>query len=447
MNLTSLLPKAARYAFVGLLLASGLWAWSRGISGPYHFDDFTTPLGDPASQSLSAWRTYATRTLRPLTKLTYAIEAGSPITSSASSRRVVSLSFHVVSAALLFLLILRLSPNASPLWPTMLAATWFLHPVHADAVLLASGRTAELSTCFVLAALIALDGSRRWFAALLFALACWARETAIAALLPIAVLAAVRASGQWRVAVRAVAPSLAAATLVVFWMVLTPRYRELADYSMLGRPFWPSVFAQVSAVPMGMWLLFQPARLSIDYGLPLATMATDPWFLLGLIAYVSAGAGIVLLYKRSPAVAVGLALWLAALLPTQSLIPKLDALTNRPLGLALAGLLVAAAPLVTARRQIVGTAAVCAVVVFAALLTAATAHRAALFRSGLLLWQDAASKSIVNERPYIQYALLLIEAGRIREATEAASAAARISPLSSQVDTLTRMVRQREVHR
>ena len=37
------------------VLGTGLWAWSRGLNGPYLFDDHVTPLGDPASQSLTAW--------------------------------------------------------------------------------------------------------------------------------------------------------------------------------------------------------------------------------------------------------------------------------------------------------------------------------------------------------------------------------------------------------
>jgi hypothetical protein len=50
-----------------VLLLAGLWAWSAGLDGPYHFDDFVTPLNDPASQSLSAWRQYLPLTLRPVT--------------------------------------------------------------------------------------------------------------------------------------------------------------------------------------------------------------------------------------------------------------------------------------------------------------------------------------------------------------------------------------------
>src|SRR6185503_7135787 len=177
-------------------------------------------------------------------------------------------------------------------------------------------------------------------------------------------------------------------------------------------------------------------------------------FLLGLLLYVGAAIGVFHLCRRSPAAAVGLALWLAALLPTQSVIPKLDALANRPLSLALAGLLLVAAGAVVQKkgsnsfldekRGLTPFFAVAAMAVVV-LMTAATAHRAELFRSELQLWQDAAAKSRVNERPYVQYAVLLKQEGKNREALEALSAAAKINPFSSQVSTLTRFYRRREV--
>jgi hypothetical protein len=428
------------------LLASGVWAWSRGLNGPYLFDDHVTPLGDPASQSFSVWTQHVAVTLRPLTKLTYALEAETSITNTPAARRVVSTVLLVVSAGLLFLLIRRLAPDLALLTTTMLAALWFVHPVHADSVLLASGRTAVLSGLFVIAALLALDRSRRWLAALFFALACLSRETAIAALLPLAVVAAARHPRSWRDACQQLTPLLVAGIAVGAWMVMTPRYVQLAEYSLLGRPFVASASAQIGAVPVGLGLLFNPAALSIDYGISLPVRFTEPLVVLGLLLYLVATGGVLFFLRRgSSAAAVGLALWLAALLPTQSVVPKLDALSNRPLSLALAGVLLAAAPLVASIRwRWPAVVATCAAVAIVVSMTVATAHRAELFRSELSLWQDAAAKSRVNERPHLQYALLLDQQGRHHEALAALSTAAQISPLSSRIATLTRVVRRRE---
>src|SRR5688572_19525963 len=74
-----------------LLLFAGIWAWSAGLSGPYHFDDYVTPLNDPASQSLKAFGEYLPITLRPVTKFSYALEAEAGWTAEPAPRRVASI--------------------------------------------------------------------------------------------------------------------------------------------------------------------------------------------------------------------------------------------------------------------------------------------------------------------------------------------------------------------
>src|SRR5262249_5214007 len=147
----------------------------------------------------------------------------------------------------------------------------------------------------------------RWLAALFFLLACLSRETAVAALLPLAVLAAARHQGQWRLALPDLTPILAPSVAVVGWMLAPPRYVHLAEYSVAGRPFIASAVAQIGAVPVGIGLLFDPAALSIDYGIPLPVTLTEPLFLLGVFMYFAAAAGVVVFLRRgSPTVAVGL---------------------------------------------------------------------------------------------------------------------------------------------
>lgn len=447
-----------------LFLAAGIAAWSTGLDGPYLFDDMATPLGDPASQSLEAWQTWLPQTLRPVTKLSYALESTAGISDRPDQRRLVSLVLFVLAAALLYLLITRLEPRMAPYGAVVLAAAWFLHPVHADSVLLLSGRTALLSAVFLLASLLALERSRPWLSTTLFVLACLSRETALAGLLPLAVLVASKPGLSARTAMRQLAPVLGGAVLVACWILTTPRYLHLAEFSFLGRPFWLSVFNQMGAVPAGLELLMRPAQLSIDYGIPLPTKASDPQFLLGLGLYLAAAVGVIWLLRRSRIAAIGLALWLAALLPTQSFIPKLDALSNRPLSLALAGLLLVAVPLLagaidrlrgaTAKNKESGRGIIAAAPALAAglatllvlvALAAATSQRASLFQSELSLWRDAAAKSSTNPRPHMQYASLLNRAGRKQEALEAMTVAAAIDPFSSQIVAMTRAYRPKEV--
>jgi len=432
-----------------LALVAGFLVWSPGLNGPYQFDDYATPLNDPASQSLSDWTHYLPLTLRPLTKLSYALEADTGLSSRPDARRMFSIGLLAVAAVLLYLLTARLHAGVAPLGVVFLAALWFVHPVHADSILMISGRTAVLSSVFLLASLLALDHSRPMVAGVLFVLACLSRETALAGLLPLAVLAASRPGTTPQAVLRELAPIVVGGVMIVCWITTTPRYLALAEFSFLGRPLWHSLYAQVGAVPVGLSLLLQPSGLSIDYGLPLPTAASDPLFLAGLILYLLAMAGIALFLRRSRTAALGLSLWLAALLPTQSLVPKLDALSNRPLSLALAGLLIAAAPVMGIAIDRLRTAVIrhpspgwlsrgapaCALILVA-MLAISTANRCELFNSQLALWQDAAAKSSANARPHLQYAMLLKRAGYDREAWQEMSIAGAIDPFSPRIDDL-----------
>lgn len=433
------------------LLLGGLLAWSPGLKGPYQFDDFATPLDDSASQSVKAWARNLRLTLRPLAKLTFALEADAGLTERPAVRRGVSLALLAAAAVLLFLLLARLQNDAAPWVAALLAALWFLHPVHADSVLMIGGRTAVLATLFLLGALLALERGRALTAGALFLLACLSRETALAGLLPLAVLATGRADGGHRAALRVLAPALVGGLVMLVWLAVTPRYRALAEFSFLGRPLAQSLFAQVGAVPRGLEVLLRPSQLSIDYGVRLPTAATDPLFVTGVILYLFAAAGVLYFAKRSPTAALGLALWLAALVPTQSFIPKLDALSNRPLGLALAGLMITVAPVFAGAgcagpwaaggrwpTAWPGRLAFAGALLAAAVLARATAQRSELFASELTLWADAAGKAVVNPRPHLQYAILLKDAGRDREAWNEISTARRIDPFSPRIDDLYR---------
>lgn len=69
------------------------------MQAPYQYDDYVTPLSDPASGSLSSFWQALPRTLRPLTKLTYAMES-SLGASSAPARRLLNVCLFMTATGL-----------------------------------------------------------------------------------------------------------------------------------------------------------------------------------------------------------------------------------------------------------------------------------------------------------------------------------------------------------
>jgi tetratricopeptide (TPR) repeat protein len=415
---------------VGLLT---LTVWVCVLHGPYRFDDHLVPLGDPASQSLAALGDHLAVTLRPLTKLTYALEASLGLADNAPARRAVSVAIHAVAATLLALVLARITGEER--WG-LLALVWALHPIHAEALLAVSGRSAALSGALVLAALLAQLRARPLLAASLLLAAALARETAIAAALPLALapVAADRAGAGSRRA--RPWPLLLATLAAALWLVSVPRYRELAEFSFLGRPWAESVAAQVAAIPQGLALYLRPDLLSADHGSPLPVTLASPGFWLGVGCLATASAMTVLAFRRRAiAVAVGLALWLAAIVPTQTLVPKLDPLTERPLGLALAGIVIAAVcPLAAASRAMRARTVLAVGSALVFMLAIATVARGRLYASDVALWADAARKSTANPRPHVNLGVALVAAGRPDAARDAFRAALRIDPLDIQAE-------------
>ncbi len=421
----------------GFVAAAGFVVYVARTRGPYHFDDWVTPVSDPASQSLSAFGANVTRTLRPLSKLGFAIEASLGLGAEPALRRAVSAAFHAVSSGLLFLIAARMRAG---LWAAGVGALLYaVHPIHAEMVWSLAGRGAVMATMFLLAAVLAQLRRRTWLAGGLLAAACLSRETAILGFLPLAALELARRRGDWGAVFRRLEPSLTVALLAVAFVVQNARYRQLMDYSAHGRPYAWSVAAQIAAIPRGLFLYVSPSSLSIDHGEAISHSLASGMFWFGIATYllllVAIHRGIV---RRRTALAVGAAIVLAALLPTQSVIPKLDALTERPFASALAGVALLgsvawrrAAAAVRWRRIWLGASA-CLVVFF----VQATLARGKLYTSDITLWRDAADKSAVNPRPHYNLALALLEQGRVSEAAVCLRRARQIDPFDSEMRSL-----------
>jgi hypothetical protein len=411
--------------------------WVARVQGPYHFDDWVTPVGDPASQSLSAFVEHLGRTLRPLSKLSFALEATLGWADQPAMRRVVSVLVHGLTSGLVFLLAARLGAG---LWAAAAASVLFaLHPIHAEAVWALAGRGAALGLLFVIAALLAHWRGRRWLAAGLLLAACLCRETSVFGALALGALELARRTGDTKTLLRRLEPVASVVLVVIAFVLQNARYRELIDYSLHGRPQAHSVAGQIEAVPLGLSLHFRLGALSIDHGERLAHSFGAPGFWLGvvtLLGFVALAAWACL--RRRALVAVGAALVLAALIPTQTFVAKLDPLTERPFAAALAGvaLLVAAGARAWFRHARFRRATVGAFVALALVLGHATLERGELYASDVALFRDAAEKSLVNARPHYNLALALLAEGRAGEAATALERARKIDPFDSEMRAL-----------
>lgn len=429
------LPNWLRTALlVGLpVLLIGL-AWLPGASAPYQYDDYLTPVKDPASQSLGAFVEALPRTLRPLTKLTYASESSLGAVS-APARRVLNALLLLLSAGLLARLCSRvgLAREAA----VALATLWAVHPVHGELVIALAGRSVLLCLCLTLASALLVLEERPAAALTCALLAVLARETALPWLVVCAGFVSYRPGRT-----RALLASLLGALLVGALLLLaSSRLRGLLQFAYEDPRAVDQLGLQWAALSRGTLLwLFQPAAFTVDMGFAPTGAARLSYVLGAFGMYAAAG----WLSCRGPTRAVRLLalLWLCLVFPLHSVMPKLDPLTARSVSassVALTALLALrlAQPLKRSRVRVVFWTSVC---VAAALLVATTRGKAALYRDPIALWQDAATRSHYGIRPHLNLATLLAQKGRLTEARSVLLEATRREPFSTEAREKLRAV-------
>src|SRR5688572_29979706 len=165
---SSTAPRSAVALLAAAAAFLALFAWLPAWGAPYQYDDFNTPVGDAASQSLSSFWQQLPRTRRPLTRLSYALESSLGADSAPARRWLNVLLFGGCVLSLKALLESARVPSAVAL---LVACVWAVHPVHAETVVALAGRPVLLSLLLILTSALSLTRGRPGLALLLALLA------------------------------------------------------------------------------------------------------------------------------------------------------------------------------------------------------------------------------------------------------------------------------------
>jgi hypothetical protein len=355
-----------------------------GIANGFTYDDRYIVELNPTVTTFGAWwRVFAQPYwpanwggdgYRPLTILAFKIEhalgGGAPML------------FHAVNVllyALASMLVLALARRLLPLWAAWLVAALFaVHPVHVEAVANVVGQSELLVAVAVLGALVLYLRDRRagplrptTAAAILaiYAVGCFAKEHAIVlpAILLAAELTVLSSDAELRADLRRPAFRvffLAMALVGVAFVGV--RSLVLFGHGVGGfTPFTPfsslkitgaqRVLTAVGVVPQWFRLFYFPLRLSSEYGPPDIPIAQgiEMWQLPGFLLLIATLAIGVLLRRRQPVIAFGIAFGCIALLPASNfVVPAGIVLAERTLLLPSVGamLVVGGACMAVARR-------------------------------------------------------------------------------------------------
>ncbi|MDH5579948.1 MAG: hypothetical protein OEZ09_15980, partial [Betaproteobacteria bacterium] len=317
------------------LVAAALAAYATAFYGGFQFDDFNVIVRQGAVHSLGAWWD-SMPGIRPLLKLSYAVSwsAGG---GGKFAFHAVNVTLHAANVLLVWQLLRtlfeRMGVGGDGFAAFAGALLFALHPAHTEAVTYVSGRSMSLMAFFYLAALVAyLRDAPRWLSPALFLAALGAKEVAVT--LPFALLLCEALDQRRPFALRealhrqALHWGVLAAGLLL--MAALPRYREMLEASLALRSFGDQFALQVGALArhVGVLILAVPPNIDPEVA------ALPPVAGLAVVAAVAVG---FVLLRVQPWYALALLWFFLHLAPTNSLLPRLDAVNDRQLYLASIG--------------------------------------------------------------------------------------------------------------
>lgn len=409
-----------------LAIAVTAIAWGAVPWGTFQFDDFRNVVRDPANTDVAVLLERLPHGLRPLTRLSYFLDA-QLYGLQAAGFLSTNFFLHAVTVLLVFALARRRLGNTGALVAALLFA---VQPANAEVVAYVSGRSTGLMTPLLLGGLLLHDKGKRLGALALFSLACLAKEHAL--IFPALVLAWELTRTESRPGVvREVLVTPIVAVALAGVLLSIDGYRTLVANALAGKSIGENLLANGRAIPEMLSLWVRPWALSADHEfdqrLHLAASIAGLMFLLTATGVALA------LRRRQPMLALAIAWLLIALLPTNSILAKADLVTEKPLYLAWVGPSIAlgwALPVLlsniatlAARRVVLGATAfvLCA-------LVGASVWRASLWRDPVALWTDAVAKAPYKSRCWNNLGMANLVAQREADAVLAFQRAVFLDP-------------------
>ncbi len=435
-----------RWWAAGLVVLAVVLAYANSLSAPLVLDDYYSITENPTIRQV--WPPGPALTPpaksgtggRPLANFSYAV-------SYALSREqpwghhVVGVGVHALAALALLGVVrrtlllpaLRAAAGTQALsLATLVALLWAVHPLQTQVVTYVSQRTESLmALCYLLTLYAFIRGTegraRLWHG--LAVVACWCgmacKEVMVTAPVVVLLYDRVLVAGSFATALRArwrLYLGLASAWLALAWLMIGVKERDVGFG--LGASAFDYALTACQALVVYLRLALWPQPLIFDRGPALVTSfaAALPWIavLLGLAA------GVVLAWRRRPALGFAAAWFFLLLAPTTSVVPIVQQplAENRP-HLALAGLL---ALLVVALYGRIGrwvwVAGGAAVVVG----VIATAQRNRTYATEVGLWRDTVEKAPGNVRAHHNLGAAWQKSGQRAEAIAAYESALALDP-------------------
>lgn len=435
------------------IIATVFIVYANSLHGDFQFDDYNVIVFNPGVHSLQSWWADIAGGIRQLLKFTYTINW---ITGPAPfGFHLFNVLCHTVNSLLILFLTKRFSDNS---YIAFLTALFFaVHPIQTESVTYISGRSSSLMAVFYLGSLLAyarIEPFSKWggrwglVSVLLFLLAILTKEVSLT--LPFSLVL-------WELSVRNSHIRFVDmfkrqmfhwliffASLSVFF--LATRYTRLILFSMNIRSLKSNLLSQLNGITSTASHYLFVNRLNIDPDIPVIrdwNLVVGIEFFFFCLVFVVAVVCLVLsrlgqFKKPHPMpntafslIAFSIFWFIIQLLPTSTIIPRIDVINERHFYLAGWGIfLLFSSGIFCVFTKIVNNIKLMWVVsmVFVIVLGGATISRNNVYKSEVSLWEDTVRKSPNKARGYNNLGYAYFLAGRYDDAKRMYMKALEINP-------------------
>jgi protein O-mannosyl-transferase len=438
------LTVSPRIRTAALLGAPLLLAYLNSLSGSFQFDDFNIIVDNPVVHSLEGWWADLGHGIRPMLKLTYAINwiLGPEVLGF----HLLNVGVHLANTVLVFVLarllieghgeaVTRHAPAAAAIAALLFA----LHPANTEAVTYISGRSTSLMAtfylgsmvCYIVATMRARSTLLHGLSALLFCFAIATKESAVSLPFALVLWEASRHERQaWMQVARRLSMHGAVVVAAALVLVCHPVYGARVVPDLDPQSVYQNLRTQIDALSYIARRLILIYPLNIDPDLRVATawsaLRVFKWILLCTVIVF----GFWILRRRSWW-GFGVLWFFVQLAPTNSLLPRLDLANDRQVYLASIGMFLALGvelELLRNRgsmvRRWVRPSVAAVLVLFAGL----TALRNLDYATEIRLWEQTASVSPHKPRAFNNLGFAYSAAGCLQQAEAAYREALRLNP-------------------
>lgn len=387
--------------------------WYPSLQASFQFDDWNVIVNEARVQSFAAWAA-SMPGIRPLLKLSYALN--NTLSHEPYGFRIFNVTVHALNAVLVGALFTRKSLQwgqaaAAARWTGLITALIFaLHPAQTEAVTYISGRSSSLAGLFSLLSLSAWAHhessseslrQRIWLAlsCLAMVLAVAVKETALT--LPLLFWLWSASNPNTAIVPRNIWLMLVVSIVLLCVALSMPAYQRLLAFSVNIRSIADNLLTQAHALLYLAMQLLRIEHMNIDPQLAVVTQAKPLTLVLSclwllLIAWS-------LWRLRKPSASAFAVLWfLVCLLPTNTLLPRLEVANDRQLYLAIIGpawwVALSATQLRRAQPYLGGAAIPALLIVLLGALAAVTAKRNEDYATEISFWQTTVAQNPSSAR-------------------------------------------------